>query len=422
MSENIFTNEWKNSANIYEVNVRQYTPEGTFNAFAKHLPRLKDMGIKIIWLMPVTPISKLKRQGSLGSYYACSDYVNVNPEFGNLDDLKNLIKQAHTLDMKVIIDWVANHTGCDHSWTKEHPEWYVHDASGNFTEIHGWEDVIDLNYDDKNMRSAMIGSMQYWIRECDIDGFRCDMAHLVPLDFWEAAKKQCETLKPLFWLAECEVPDYHKVFDVTYAWEWMHATEDFIKGKADMQRLKNVLSTYEGYPKGALKLFFTSNHDENSWNGTEYEKYGDAAKLLAVFSFTWSCVPLIYSGQELPNLKRLKFFDKDQIDWGGNTPKLEEFYHQLLYLKSTNTALHERGNVTVLPTASDDKVFVFLRQSSNSSVLAIFNFSRDEKLQISISHPSLEGAYSNLFSGIQYKLGTEQNFELQAWQYIVLYK
>lgn len=422
MAENIFTNEWKNSANIYEVNVRQYTPEGTFNAFSKHIPRLKEMGVKIIWLMPVTPISQLKRQGSLGSYYACSDYTSINPEFGNIADLRNLIQQAHSLDMKVIIDWVANHTGCDHHWTKEHPEWYVHDASGNFTEIHGWEDVIDLNYGDKNMRAAMIECMQYWIKEVDIDGFRCDMAHLVPLDFWMDAKQQCETIKHLFWLAECEVPVYHKVFDVTYAWEWMHATENLMKGNTNLQGLKDVLNKYEDYPKDALKLFFTANHDENSWNGTEYEKYGKAAKLLAVFSFTWSCMPLIYSGQELPNLKRLKFFDKDEIEWGNDKPKLEDFYHLLLHLKSGNSALHETGNITVLPSACDDNIFAFLRQSDDNRVIAIFNFSNNEKLQITLSNPLLDAEFTNLFSGIQYKLGAKQTFELQAWEYIVLYR
>ena len=364
MAENIYTNEWKNSANIYEVNIRQYTNEGTFNAFAKNLPRLKDMGVKILWLMPVTPISEEKRQGSLGSYYACSDYVSINPEFGDIDDFKNLVQQAHDLDMKLIIDWVANHTGCDHHWRNEHADWYEHDAAGNFIERHGWVDVIDLNYQNKNMRAAMIECMKYWITECDIDGFRCDMAHLVPLDFWVEAKQQCETIKQLFWLAECEVPEYHKVFDVTYAWRWMHATENLVKNYGSLQDIKDVLKVYQDYPKDALKLLFTSNHDENTWNGTEYEKYGEAAKAFAVFTFTWACMPLIYSGQELPNLKRLKFFDKDFIEWNNNQPELEDFYKRLLTLKSSNKALHETGNINVLPTEFNERIFAFLRFTS----------------------------------------------------------
>ncbi len=421
MSENIYTDEWKNSANIYEVNVRQYTDEGTFNAFAKHLPRLKKMGVKMLWLMPITPISKEKRQGSLGSYYACSDYVSINPEFGDLDDFKNLVKQAHDLDMKLIIDWVANHTGYDHHWTKEHPDWYEHDASGNFVERHGWVDVIDLNYQNKDMRAAMIECMKYWISECDIDGFRCDMAHLVPLDFWVDAKQQCETIKPLFWLAECEVPEYHKVFDVTYAWKWMHATENLVKNYASLQNVKEVLKEYQNYPENALKLFFTSNHDENTWNGTEYEKYNGAAKALAVFTFTWTGLPLIYSGQELPNLKRLKFFDKDAIEWDNKPLALENFYSKLLSLKSSNAALLITENINVLPTELNENIFAFLRFTLNSKVLTIINFSNKDKLQFKLTHPLLQGNFKHLFSGITYTLNAVQSFELQAWEYLVLY-
>ncbi|MEO8711161.1 MAG: alpha-amylase family glycosyl hydrolase [Parafilimonas sp.] len=421
MTENIFTNEWKNSANIYEVNIRQYTEEGTFTALAKHLPRLKNMGVKILWLMPITPISKEKRQGSLGSYYACSDYVSINPEFGDLDDFKNLIKQAHDLEMKLIIDWVANHTGLDHHWTKEHPDWYVHDDAGNFTECHGWVDVIDLNYQNKDLRAAMIECMKYWILECDIDGFRCDMAHLVTLDFWVDAKQQCEAVKLLFWLAECEVPEYHKVFDVTYSWMWMHATEKLVKGFATLQDAKDVLKTYQDYPQDALKLFFTSNHDENTWNGSEYEKFGDAAKALAVFSFTWTGVPLIYSGQELPNLKRLHFFDKDVIEWNGQQPALEDFYKRLLMLKSSHAALHAAGNIHVLPSVYNENIFAFIRCTADSKVLVVFNFSNKDRLQFTLTHPLLEGNFKHLFSDIMYNLGAVQSFEMQAWEYIVLW-
>ncbi|MBV9963373.1 MAG: 1,4-alpha-glucan branching protein [Parafilimonas sp.] len=421
MSKSIYTNEWKNSSNIYEVNVRQYTHQGTFNAFAKHLPRLKEMGVKILWLMPITPISKKERQGELGSYYACSDYVSINPEFGDLNDFKNLVRQAHELDMKLIIDWVANHTGYDHGWTEEHDDWYEHDAQGNFTEQHGWADVIDLNYQNKDLRAAMIECMRFWINECDIDGFRCDMAHLVPLDFWVDAKQQCEAIKPLFWLAECEVPEYHKVFDATYAWKWMHATEKLMKGYASLQDVKNVLKEYQDYPQGALKLFFTANHDENSWNGTEYEKYGEAAKTFAVFTFVWSCIPLIYSGQELPNLKRLKFFDKDEIEWNNHPSKLENFYKKLTTLKSSNPALQETGNINVLPTDFNESVFAFLRFNGNSKVLAIFNFSNKDKLKCMLTHPLLGGNFTHLFSDINYKLSAVQTFELQAWEYIVLW-
>lgn len=419
MTENIYTNSWKNAANIYEVNIRQYTAEGTFTAFAKHLPRLQAMGIKIIWLMPITPISRDKRHGTLGSYYACSDYVSINPEFGTLHDFKELVKYVQDLGMKLIIDWVANHTGCDHHWTTEHPDWYEQDEQGNFIEKHGWADVIDLNYTNKALRTAMIESMQFWINECGIDGFRCDMAHLVPLDFWVEAKTQCETIKPLFWLAECDVPEYHKVFDVSYAWKWMHATEKLVKNFGSLQDVKNVLKEYQGYPYQGLKLFFTSNHDENSWNGSEYEKYGEAAGLFAVFSFTWPGVPLIYSGQELPNQKRLKFFEKDEIDWNNHPLKLEDFYTKLLWLKSANAALHETGNLNVLPSEHPDSIFAFMRITGNNKVLVVLNFSNNNRLQFKLSHPLLEDTFKHLFSGITYKLGAVQSFELQAWEHLV---
>ena len=410
-----------NSINIYEVNVRQYTSEGTFNAFAKHLPRLKDMGVKVLWIMPITPISFEKRQGTLGSYYACSDYVSINPEYGNLDDFKNLVKQAHELGMQVIIDWVANHTGWDHHWTKEHSDWYKKDASGNFYDEHGWVDVIDLNYDNADMRAEMIKCMQYWINECDIDGFRCDMAHLVRLSFWIDAKQQCETIKQLIWLAESENVEYHEVFNITYAWNWMHTTESFAKGNASMYDLKNVLKSYQDYPPSALKLFFTSNHDENTWNGTEYEKYGNYAKAFAIVTFTWYDIPLIYSGQELPNLKRLKFFDKDEIEWTDAEPALQNFYKQLANLKTNNSALHIRGNIEILYENYDNNVVVFLRTNGNDKVVVVLNSGKSNDFEINVSHNLLEGLFYDVFTKAEYQLNSQQTFKLQAFECIVLH-
>ena len=220
---------WSYNTNIYEVNLRQYTYEGSFNAFAIELPRLKDMGIEILWFMPITPISIEKRKGTLGSYYACSDYTDTNPEFGSLDDFKRLVNDAHQLGFKVIIDWVANHTGWDHRWTIEHPDYYLKDGTGEFTERNGWDDVIDLDYTNPQLRIAVIDAMKFWVEEFDLDGFRCDMAHLVTLDFWKQARAALEPIKKLFWLAECEEISYHDVFDTTYTWRWMHRTEQIWK-------------------------------------------------------------------------------------------------------------------------------------------------------------------------------------------------
>jgi len=419
MAVHFKTVDWVINTNIYEVNIRQYTKEGTFAAFAKHLPRLKDMGVETLWLMPITPISVEKRQGSLGSYYACSSYTTINPEFGSLADFKTLVTQAHILKIKIIIDWVANHTGYNHAWTKEHTDWYEKDEHGNFTEKNGWADVIDLNYKNNELRKGMIEAMQYWINECDIDGFRCDMAHLVPLDFWQEARTQCDSLKTLFWLAECEEVKYHDVFDVTYAWQWMHATEKFVKHEIDINELYNVLHTYSQYPNDAAKLFFTTNHDENSWNGTEYEKYGNLAKALAVFTFTWKGIPLIYSGQELPNNKRLKFFDKDEIEWTeSKQPLLHNFYKPLIALHKTEVIA--TGEIFNLPTSNN--CMAYLRKKDEEVVLVILNLSNNDRIKLSLSHSWLQGNFSNVFSELIYSFNVTETFELQAGEYLVYAK
>lgn len=420
MSSIFSTVDWARGANVYEVNIRQYTPEGSFDAFRKHLPRLQEMGVKILWLMPVTPISKAVRQGTLGSYYACSSYTSINPEFGTMDDFKELVSEAHFLGIKLIIDWVANHTGWDHHWTGTNPEWFLQDASGNFTEKNGWHDVIDLNFDVLPMREAMIDAMKYWVSECDIDGFRCDMAHLVPLNFWNAARKQCDALKKLYWLAECETIEYHTVFDTTYAWWWMHETEKHAKGNATLHDVREVLHAYSQYPPGASKLFFTSNHDENSWNGTEYEKYKSAAKAWAVFSITWNGIPLLYGGQESPNTKRLQFFDKDQITW-KQPPELEDFYRCLLQLRSNNAAVSV-GETFILPSHHDNQLMAYIKRKGEQVVLVLLNVSAEERIGITVNHLWLTGLFSNIFSGMSFNFQGPTEFELQAGEYIVYAK
>jgi glycosidase len=420
MANQFSTVKWALNGVMYEVNIRQYTTEGTFSAFAKALPRLKKMGISILWLMPITPISKKIRQGSLGSYYACSSYTLINPEFGSLDDFKNLIQQAHDLDMKVIIDWVANHTGWDHPWTIEHPHWYVLNELGNFTEKNGWHDVIDLNFEVAEMREALIDAMRYWVVECDIDGFRCDMAHLVPLEFWREARTSCELIKPLFWLAECEVVDYHQVFDVTYAWWWMHETEKYQQDQSSLNEIRNVLHAYSQYPQNAIKLFFTSNHDENSWNGTETEKYGITAKAWAVFSFTWHGMPMIYSGQETANNKRLLFFDKDIINW-IDPPPLHQFYATLAQLRINNEAI-TMGESFILPSDHSNELMAYFRRRDENLVLVLLNVSTKDQLQIQVDHEWLKVEFRNIFSNMQFQFEKTASFELQAGEYIVYEK
>jgi len=418
MDANFKMLEWAKCATIYEVNIRQYTPEGTFVAFQNHLPRLKEMGVDVLWFMPITSISEQVRKGSLGSYYACSSYTKVNPEFGSIVDFANLVEYAHSLGMKVIIDWVANHTGRGHEWMDLHPEWFSRDEKGEFTERNGWDDVVDLNFSNNEMRKALIGAMQYWVRDIKIDGFRCDMAHLVPLDFWKEARKDIEIIKPLYWLAECEEVNYHEVFDTTYAWSLMHISEKLSKNQVKLNEVYNVLHGYTQYPDGATKLLFTSNHDENSWNGTEYEKYGAAAKAWAIFTQTWKGIPLIYSGQELTNLKRLKFFDKDQIDW-VEKPALHDFYKTLGELRKSHTAII-KGDTYNLPVQTDG-VMAYLRQDEFSTVFVLLNLSNQHH-KVQIAHEKLNGEFKNVFSGLSFDFNHSVPFELLAGDYFVYVK
>ncbi len=417
---------WVHSTNIYEVNLRQYTAAGTFAAFANHLPRLKEMGVEVLWFMPVTPISVKNRKGTLGSYYACSSYVQTNPEFGTIDEFKALVQQIHALGMKVIIDWVANHTGWDHEWTVSNPEYYTQDHQGNFKPpVDNWEDVIHLNFYNPALRKAMIDAMQFWVKECGIDGFRCDMAMLVPADFWVEARRALDQIRPLFWLGEFDQwndEPYAHAFDVSYSWHWMHISEEYYKNHRRIVELDKVLSGYrQKQPTHHLRSFFTSNHDENSWNGSEYEKYGNMALPLAVFSCTWDGIPLVYSGQELPNKKRLQFFDKDEIEWTA-APALHQFYQTLLQLRKQNPALqsgHEQGITWRIATDHPDQVFCFVRKNKEDEVLVMLNFS-DQAVHFQLHDMRVRGMFKDIFTAEQIQ-STDQLL-LEPWSYKVMVK
>lgn len=360
-------------ASVYEVNLRQYTAEGNFISFHQHLPRLKKMGVTIIWLMPIFPIGEKNRKGSMGSCYAISDFFQVNPEFGNIEDFKKLVEAIHRLEMKVIIDWVANHVAWDHPWTISQPNFFQKDQLGNFFSPFDWSDVIQIDHDNPEAHRAMCDAMCFWVREFDIDGFRADMAHLTPLSFWRRVKIKAETIKSsLIWLAETDNKEYYEVFDMVYTWRWMHETETFFKNPhRRASELLEILKRQEMElsPEG-LGLFYTSNHDENSWNGTEFEKYGIYHKGLAAWSFFYSrSIPLIYGGQETPNKKRLLFFDKDELDWSS---KMEYFlfYQQMMqYRKSLDLS----DGLNWLDYSS--QVFGFKRGNEDSAIVFLFNIS-----------------------------------------------
>jgi glycosidase len=375
------------------VNLRQYTTEGTIQAFLPHLSRISEMGVDVIWLMPIHPTGIVNRKGSLGSYYSSRNFKEVNPEYGTKSDFKELVDRAHELGMRVILDWVANHAAWDNNWTIDHPDYFVRDENGIFLSPYDWTDVIQIDHNNESAHDAMREAMCYWIKEFDIDGFRADLAHLTPLRFWLKAREMADSLKPgLIWLAETEDAPYYQAFDIFYAWKWMHKSEMYCKENHHVHTLVSTIKeTIHQYPEGALQMYFTANHDENSWNGTEYEKYGIFSEALAVFSFYYPfSVPLIYSGQELPNTRRLSFFDKDQIDWTDDC-KLAHFY---------STLTHHRKKI---PTTNhiefinlNEKILAFQRGQGSGAVLVFLNLDHHKH---TISFSLFDVCVKNIFSG-----------------------
>jgi len=419
---------WAHTTNIYEVNLRQYTREGTFTAFRKELPRLKDMGVETLWFMPITPISQKNKKGILGSPYACSDYTSINPELGTLQDFKDLVSDAHANGFKVIIDWVANHTGWDHVWTVKHPDYFLKDSlTHDFKVASGMEDIIELDYSNPALRQAMVEAMQYWVREADIDGFRCDLAAWVEVDFWREARQQVDTVKKIFWLGEFdefENPDYGEVFDASYTWTWMHKAKEYYQNHLPLQELDSLLQRYSAIGDGSMRTWFTTNHDENSWNGTEYEKYGKMAGALAVFSATWNGVPLIYSGQELPNVKRLQFFEKDVIGWTGRY-ELHDFYQTLLRLRRNNPALRAADPAVItyrLNPPPEIPLLSYLRKNGSREVMVILNLSNQPLKELSFDKNLVNGRFRDIFSGETKDFSNDWELEIKPWGYRVFEK
>jgi 1,4-alpha-glucan branching enzyme len=423
--KNTYPPDWAYTSNIYEVNLRQYTPEGTINAFSKQLDRLHQMGVDILWFMPIQPIGKLKRKGSLGSYYSISDYMAINPEMGHMEDWIRMVDKAHSLGMKVILDWVANHTAFDHPWVKEHPEFYNKDEKGNIkSPVDDWSDVADLNYDNPELHKAMILNMKYWLNASKIDGFRCDMAHMVPTNFWQDARRQLEMTSPgLFMLGETDdISLYERAFDVTYGWKFHHLLADIAKGEKNADDIrKNLEETKSTYPPNGMVMYFTDNHDENSWQKTTYQRYGDALGVFNVLIYGIKGMPLVYSGQEAASNKTIRFFDKDTIDY-SKTP-LAEFYSKLNKLKKSELALMhgERGGDLInIPNGKDKEVFTFIRMKENSKVLFMLNLSAKSQ-KIKLNSPEIEGSASSIF-GADTKptvLKSSLSVTLEPWQYIV---
>ena len=408
--------DWSYNAVVYEMNVRQYTPEGTFEAAARELPRLKELGVDIVWLMPVYPIGVLERKGTLGSYYAISDYCATNPEFGTLEDFDRLLAEAHRLGLRVILDWVANHTSPDARWIREQPaDWYVRDSLGRTIVQYDWTDIAKLNYGNADMRAAMEQAMRFWL-DRGIDGFRCDMACEVPIDFWRTTLPALRRDYPgIYLLAEGEDPALHEeAFDASYAWELHHLMNAIARGEKSPAELQRQVEKEDSTtPPEAFRLMFTSNHDENSWAGTEFERMGPAARVMALLTFTLpKGQPLIYTGQEMGYDHRFAFFEKDPVpQWVEND--LTGFYRQLIRLRHDHEALAagERGGETVWMEAGTlpEGVVGFTRRKGADEVLVVANLSNRE----AVCDPALQEPRSEYFSGK--RLAPGERITLPAW-------
>lgn len=409
--------EWIMQGNIYEVNVRQYTPEGTFNAFAKHLDRLKAMGVQTIWFMPINPISKLERKGTLGSYYAVSDYTAINPEFGNLDDFKNIVNAIHEKGMKVIIDWVPNHTGADHRWLKEHPDFFVKDKQGKAAVAFDWADVRQLDFTNTVMQDSMIEAMKFWVNKTNIDGFRCDVAWNVPAAFWKKSIPELQKMKSLFMLAEGDSTYLaNSGFDAVYPWHMFKMMEKIAKEKRPAFAIDSILTENKTrYPKNTIQMYFTSNHDENSWNHADFGTFPKEIHApFAVLSQTLgNSVPLIYSGQEEPVLRALEFFEKDPITFKNF--EREKFYTTLLELRKRNKALSANATFEKVAVGDANYVYAYSRKKRDHKILVILNLSSKAQT-ISITNNKLLGKTFAIFEEKEVILNSN-TFHMKPWGY-----
>ena len=416
---------------LYEANIRQYSNEGTFNAFAKDLPILKKMGVKILWMMPINPISSTKSKGPLGSYYAVSDYTKVNPEFGTLEDFKALVKKAHSLGIYVILDWVAGHTGWDHIWIKENSDFYIKNRKGEIIDpidfrtgkSFGWTDVADLNYDSFNMRKALREAMVYWVKEVDIDGYRIDQAYAVPSEFYDKTFAALREVKSVFLLAEADIYypggiELVNKFDATYDWSGHHLSKNLAKGRKSVndynRHLQNRLKLYG---KKNILVNFISNHDENSWNGTVKESYGNADHVFTVMNYTTPGMPLIYSGQEYDLNKRLRFFEKDSFPKIAG--KTMDLLKQLGALKNNHKALasgENGGSFKRLNTTKNKQVYAFERGKDGDTIIVIANLSKNYA-QFTLPYDGIFKRYQD-FKVKQ--LSSTYQYDMKPWEFWIL--
>ncbi len=433
------TPDWAKNAVIYQVNVRQFTPEGTFNAFAEHVDRIAALNVDIVWFMPIYPLCETNKKShpeadteSLGSHYAVYDFFSVNPRYGKPEDFRNLVKKLHGLGIKVILDFVPNHTGWDSRWMLRHPEWFRKDATGNIIspvkeengESWGWDDVAQLDYSNKRMRENVIQAHEFWMREFDVDGFREDVAGEVPNSFWNDLRPRLEKIRPVYMLSEDETKgeQHFKIcFNTNYGWETSIVLKKIVKGDLLASALYDwTEKVKQQFGTRGWQLNYTQNHDENTWNGTEQELFGEGADCYTALTFCIEGMGMIYSGQEVSLDKRLWFFNKDEIDWTG--PSRADFFKTLIDLKHRNKALwngQSGGVLRKIETGADDKVYAFIREKDGDAFVGIFNLT-DQKVPCVLRGGIAEGHYKNAFTNKAQKITEDMPLALKPFDYILL--
>ena len=422
--------DWSYSAVLYEMNIRQLTPEGTLRAAEKKLEFLHSMGIDAIWMMPIYPIGEENRKGSLGSYYSIQDYCAVNPEFGTMEDFDSFVAKAHSLGMKILLDWVANHTARDAKWLKtKSADWYEREADGTAKIPWDWSDTAKLNYANRDVWRGQIEAMRFWVEKHNIDGFRCDMAMLVPIEFWQQAAAVLHAVKPdIFMLAEAEELNlFDKAFDMCYAWEIHHMMCDIAKGERRVWDLRNTMyADRERYPNSAMKMMFTSNHDENSWSGSEFDRFGVAREVMTALTFVWeAAMPLLYTGQEVGYNHSFEFFERDYIPAEKYQANEDTgLYRKLIALKHSQPALQagERGGRTIeIENNAKDCLMTFVRELGDSRVVAIMNLS-PYTIHADYNNGIYAGEYTNAITGEKVLLPVHLEQDIEPWGYTLLYK
>lgn len=416
---------WMSQAVIYEVNVRQYSPAGTFAAVTADLPRLQKLGVDVLWLMPIHPIGEINRKGPLGSYYAVKDYFGINPAYGTADDLHHLIDGAHARGMRVILDWVGNHTSWDNVLVQEHPDYYLRDRDGKFQPPTGfdWTDVIQLDFRQPGLLDYQAAAMLHWVKDFGVDGFRCDYATGVPTPFWDQLTARVRAVRPdAFFLAESELPQHQlKAFNASYGFDLLHAMNDVAQGHAPATGIDVALARSRvQMPQGGTLMLFTSSHDENSWSGTALERLGGGVRTFAVLSYMLNGIPMIYDGQEIGLNRRLEFFERDPIAWPASEPPLTAFYRTLNALRHTQPALRTGAPLHRIATTRDDALYCLVRTGADGSkVVALLNLTARD-VTADAYDPALAGRWRDAFTGAAVDLTAGSTLELKAWHYRIL--